>query len=183
MGVMHFVPVGDTKLALHDLGGSGRPLLILHCNGFPARTYLPLVRHLLLKTARRATHMHVTVVRAGHHIQALPVPATAVSLLGQARRLATAYHCYGLDFRGHDESAHAPWLPPLARPTAADAPLRTEHPAGEGAACNLDHFVDDLFAVVQWLRSRGLRHCQRPAPPLRPHNIVLKRQPFLQNRC
>ena len=44
MGVIHFVPVGDTKLALHDFGGSGPALLILHCNGFPARAYLPLVR-------------------------------------------------------------------------------------------------------------------------------------------
>jgi hypothetical protein len=44
MSTMHFVPVGDTKLALHDFGGDGPPLLILHCNGFPARTYLPLVR-------------------------------------------------------------------------------------------------------------------------------------------
>ena len=45
MGVIHFVPVGDTKLALHDFGGSGPALLILHCNGISARAYLPLVRH------------------------------------------------------------------------------------------------------------------------------------------
>ena len=79
------------------------------------------------------------------------------SLLLQARRLAGSFRCYGLDFRGHDESAHAPALPPLARPAAADAPRRAAdgHPAGEDAACNLDHFVEDIFAVVQWLKSRG----------------------------
>ncbi len=51
MGVIHFVPVGDAKLALHDFGGSGPALLILHCNGIPARAYLPLVRHTQLLSA------------------------------------------------------------------------------------------------------------------------------------
>ena len=102
------------------------------------------------------------VVHCGSHTFAWAGPSSSdVVRLLQARRLATAYHCYGLDFRGHDESAHAPWLPPLARPAAADAPLRTEHPLGESAGCHLDHFVEDIFAVVQWLTSRGASSLRR----------------------
>jgi hypothetical protein len=94
--------------------------------------------------------------------------SSGVLRLLQARSLVTAYHCYGLDFRGHDESAHARWLPPLARPAATDAPPRTEHPLGEDAGCNLDHFVEDIFAVVQWLRRRGAHTlCRCPTPSLR----------------
>jgi hypothetical protein len=33
MGMIHYIKAaGGAKLALHDLGGSGPPLLILHCN-------------------------------------------------------------------------------------------------------------------------------------------------------
>lgn len=39
MGIIRYIrAAGDTKLALHDLGGSGPPLLILHCN---RRIWLP----------------------------------------------------------------------------------------------------------------------------------------------
>ena len=56
MGVIHFVPVGDAKLALHDFGGTGPALLILHCNGFPARAYIPLVSPLPQMAQLMLTH-------------------------------------------------------------------------------------------------------------------------------
>jgi len=41
-----------TRLSVHDLGGSGRPLLLVHATGFHARAYAPLASHL-------ARHAHV----------------------------------------------------------------------------------------------------------------------------
>lgn len=32
------------KIVVHDFGGFGHPLLILHANGFHAFTYLPMVQ-------------------------------------------------------------------------------------------------------------------------------------------
>lgn len=58
------IPSTDgVDLALHDLGGEGRPVLLCHATGFHARAYQPFVRH-----------------------------------------LASAYHVWGLDFRGHGSS-------------------------------------------------------------------------------
>ena len=39
--MMHYIKAaGGAKLALHDLGGSGPPLLILHCNRHGCRDLL-----------------------------------------------------------------------------------------------------------------------------------------------
>jgi pimeloyl-ACP methyl ester carboxylesterase len=41
------VDVSDgVRLAVHDLGGDGEPLVVLHATGFAARVYEPLVAHL-----------------------------------------------------------------------------------------------------------------------------------------
>ncbi|KAK9863306.1 hypothetical protein WJX84_011527 [Apatococcus fuscideae] len=37
---------GDVNTSVHELGGSGPPLLVLPANGFPSRAYLPCVEFL-----------------------------------------------------------------------------------------------------------------------------------------
>ena len=45
-GAVRIDSTGGVSLALHDLGGTGDPLLIAHATGFCGRTYEPLAKHL-----------------------------------------------------------------------------------------------------------------------------------------
>jgi pimeloyl-ACP methyl ester carboxylesterase len=62
-GVLHVDSTDGVRLAVHDLGGDGPPLLLSHATGFHGLVWRPL-----------------------------------------AAALATEYHCWSLDYRGHGDS-------------------------------------------------------------------------------
>jgi len=47
------------ELPIHDLGGSGIPLLVLHANGFNGPSYRPMVRAECTRSARNPPHPRV----------------------------------------------------------------------------------------------------------------------------
>lgn len=101
------------RIALHDLGGDGPPLVVLHATGLHGRCYAPIAEHL-----RGSYHVWAPDLR-GHGDTATP-PGTDLTWTNMAAdTLAVADHldhAVSVRFAGHSMGAAAIVLAELTRP-------------------------------------------------------------------
>ncbi len=80
---MHVPSSHGTRIAVHDLGGDGPPLLICHATGFCGRTYAPLA-------AALAARHHVWALDGRGHGESTPPDDGDFSWVGMADDVAAA---------------------------------------------------------------------------------------------
>ncbi len=111
---MHIPSTDGVTLALHDLGGTGEPLLIAHATGFCGQTYVPL-------TAALASSFHVWALDfRGHGDSTAPEDGdfSWVGMGADASAAIDAISDGGLVAFGHSMGGAALLLAELARPGA-----------------------------------------------------------------
>lgn len=99
-------------LALHDLGGDGPPLLLLHATGFHGRTYLPMA-------AALASHFHVWAPDMRGHGASTPPDDEDFAWRGMADDVlacADALGIFGFHAFGHSMGGTAALLAERRRP-------------------------------------------------------------------
>ena len=103
----------DVTIALHDLGGAGPPLVVLHATGFHGRCYQPLAEHL-----GHRFHVYAPDLR-GHGDSTIPID-TGVAWEHMATDTLAVLDHLGLDepvrFVGHSMGGATVALAELRRP-------------------------------------------------------------------
>lgn len=104
---------GDVVVALHDLGGDGPPLLLLHATGFHGRCYLPVAERL-------AHHFHVHAPDLRGHGDTVTPPGTDLHWANMATDTLAIVDHLGLSepvrFAGHSMGGATAVLSELRRP-------------------------------------------------------------------
>ena len=152
------------SIAVHDLGGSGEPLLLLHATGFCARVYEPLVAHLV-----RRHHVWGVDLR-GHGWSSAPANGN-FDWFTSAGDVLAAVDAIGLTevvAFGHSLGGAMVLLAELARPGLVRAayvfepivwPTGFAHPGGENPLATVARRRREVFAS----RAEALeRYAARP---------------------
>ena len=148
------VTVSDgTHIAVHDLGGAGRPMLLAHATGFHGRAYLPFA-------AAHGEELYVLAYDARGHGWPLAFGHSAGAaslLLAEGARPGTfsSLDCFEPIVASTDE------------PSSTDEPLPTDEPSSTDAPLPPD--FDHKF--VQGARARRATF-PTPEAPMHPHDCT-----------